>query len=241
MNEQESGIGGWGTGKGKIMIKLSQIFTVLLIILMSISAIAQETDTEAKNKIGLDKVLSRLEKKMSGIKTLKTGFIQEKELAVFNNKIVLKGTVYIEKPYRLAWLVDKPLKYSMVMSEDTISQWDEDTNKVQKISLSKNPAFEAVIGQMREWFSGTYTQLMKEYNVLLLSDKPVSLKFVPKPASFAANVIKSVTVDFRKDEQYINKIFIEEKSGDTTSLLFVDTHLNIPIDPAVWRLAPIVR
>lgn len=223
------------------MTKLIQMFAVLLIILMSISAIAQETDTEAKNKIGLDKVLSRLENKMAGIKTLKTGFIQEKELAVFNNKVVLKGTVYIEKPYRLAWHVNQPLKYIMVMSEDTISQWDEDTNKVQKISLSKNPAFEAVIGQMREWFSGTYTRLMKEYNVILLNDKPISLKFVPKPETFASNVIKSVTVDFRKNEQYINKIFIEEKSGDTTSLLFVDTHLNITLEPAAWRVAPIVR
>lgn len=224
------------------MIKLTRIFILfMLIILPAVSVLAQETNTEAKNKIGLNTVLGRLENKIAGIKTLKTGFVQEKELAVFKNKVVLKGTVYIEKPHRLAWHVNEPLKYIMVMSEDTISQWDEDTNKVQKISLSKNPAFEAAIGQMREWFSGTYTRLMNEYNVILLSDKPVSLKFIPKPSTFAGNVIKSVTVDFRKDEQYINRIFIEEKSGDTTSLVFVDTHLNIPIEPTAWRVAPVVR
>jgi hypothetical protein len=44
-----------------------------------------------------------------------------------------------------------------------------------------------------------------------------------------------VTVDFRKDEQYINRIFIEEKSGDTTNLSFVDTHLNISLEESVWK------
>ncbi len=224
------------------MTKITRIFTLfMLIILPAVSGLAQETDTAAQNKTGLDTILSRLENKIAGVKTLKTSFIQEKELAVFKSKVVLKGMVYIEKPHRLAWHVNEPLKYIMVMSEDTISQWDEDTNKVQKISLSKNPAFEAAIGQMREWFSGSYTHLMKDYNVILLSDKPASLKFIPKPATFAGNVIKSVTVDFRKDEQYINKIFIEEKSGDTTSLLFVDTHLNIPIEAITWKVAPIAK
>jgi hypothetical protein len=123
----------------------------------------------------------------------------------------------------------------MIMSEDTISQWDEDTGRVQKISLSKNPAFEAAIGQMSIWFSGSYSPLLKDYEILLLREKPVSLKFTPKPATLAGNVIKSVTVDFRKDEQYINKIFIEEKGGDTTSLLFIDTRLNTPVEASAWK------
>ncbi|MFH2046187.1 MAG: outer membrane lipoprotein carrier protein LolA [Pseudomonadota bacterium] len=222
------------------MFKTIRIFTLLmLMILFAASVLAEQTNTMADNKTDLDEVLQRLETKMAKIKTLKTAFIQEKELAVFNSKVVLKGMIYIEKPYRLAWRVNEPLQYIMIMSENTISQWDEDTKKVQKISLSKNPAFEAVIGQMRGWFSGAYTQLVKDYDVILVCDKPVSLKFVPKTETFAGNVIKSVTVDFRKDEQYIQKIFIEEKSGDTTSLMFVDTNVNIEIEPAAWRLIPI--
>lgn len=218
------------------MIRIS-VF-LMLMIFFAVSGVADQINS-SDNKAVLDVVLQRLEKKMVKIKTLKTAFIQEKELAVFNSKVVLKGMIYIEKPYRLAWRVNEPIKYVMIMSENTISQWDEDTKKVQKISLSKNPAFEAVIGQMRGWFSGAYTQLVKDYDVVLVCDKPVSLKFVPKSETFAGNVIKSVTVDFRKDEQYIQKIFIEEKSGDTTSLMFVDTNVNIEIEPAAWRIIPI--
>ncbi len=211
------------------------VTTFMLIFFNATCGYAQDSQVPEKARSDLNSVLSRLEKKMSGIKTLKTGFVQEKELAVFKQKVVLKGTVYIEKPARLAWHVNEPMKYIMVISQNMISQWDEDTNKVQKISLSKNPAFEAAIGQMQEWFSGAYTPLLKEYEITLLKENPASLKFTPRAATFAGNVIKSVTVDFRKDEQYIKRIFIEEKGGDTTNLLFVDTSLNIPVEASAWK------
>ena len=220
-------------------IRVVTIF--LLLFFTAICGYSQDSQVSEKTRTDLNAVLNRLEKKMSGIKTLKTGFVQEKELAVFKQKVVLKGTVYIEKPARLAWHVNEPMKYIMVISQDMISQWDEDTNKVQRISLSKNPAFEAAIGQMQKWFSGEYTPLLKEYEIVLLKENPASLKFTPRAATFAGNVIKSVTVDFRKDEQYINRIFIEEKSGDTTNLSFVDTHLNIPLEESVWKVNPGVK
>jgi len=217
---------------------------VTIFLLLSFTATcgySQDSQVNAITRTDLNTVLSRLEKKMSGIRTLKTGFVQEKELAVFKQKVILKGIIYIEKPARLAWHVNEPMKYIMVISQNMISQWDEDTNNVQKISLSKNPAFEAAIGQMREWFSGAYTPLLKEYEIMLLKENPASLKFTPRAATFAGNVIKSVIVDFRKDEQYINRIFIEEKSGDTTNLSFVDTHLNIPLEDSAWKVNPGVK
>lgn len=219
-----------------------RIFAIFLLIFLNVTFVySQDSQVSEKTRTDLNAVLSRLEKKMSGIRTLKTGFVQEKELAVFKQKVVLKGTIYIEKPAHLAWHVNEPMKYIMVIFQNMISQWDEDTNKVQKISLSKNPAFEAAIGQMREWFSGAYTPLLKEYEIMLLKENPASLKFTPRAATFAGNVIKSVTVDFRKDEQYINRIFIEEKSGDTTNLSFIDTHLNIPLEDSVWKVDPGVK
>jgi outer membrane lipoprotein-sorting protein len=219
-----------------MIIRIITIF--LFLFSTSTYGYTQDSQVAEKNTANLNSVLGRLEKKMSGIKTLKTGFVQEKELAVFKQKIILKGTVYIEKPARLAWHVSEPMKYTMVISQNMIIQWDEDTNKVQKISLSGNPAFEAAIGQMRQWFSGIYTPLLKEYEIILLNENPTSLKFTPRTATFAGNVIKSVTVGFRKDEQYIDRIFIEEKSGDKTNLSFVETHLNIPLEDSVWKVDP---
>ena len=118
------------------------------------------------------------------------------------------------------------LRYSLVIDGEVVRQWDEDTQQVQQISLSKNPAFQAVIEQMKQWFSGTYTSLLAEYDIKLLKQRPLSLSFVPHKNTVASNVINNVTVVFRDDERYIHQICIEEKSGDSTFLTFVDTLLN---------------
>ncbi|MDM8525428.1 outer membrane lipoprotein carrier protein LolA [Desulfococcaceae bacterium HSG8] len=186
-------------------------------------------------------ILSSLEKKVSGMQTLQTDFVQEKELAVFNQKLILKGTVFLEKPARLAWHVTEPMRYSMIMKDQMIRQWDEDTNEIQEISLAKNPAFQTAVGQMQEWFSGTYTSLLREYEVALFKKNPTALKFTPRENALAANVISSVTVFFREDERYIHQIYIEEKSGDNTRLTFVNTVLNPSFDKTVWEVKPGVR
>ena len=87
-------------------IKLILIF--LLLFFTATYGYSQDSQISEQIRTDLNTVLSRLEKNMSGIKTIKTEFIQEKELAVFKQKIVLKGSVYIEKPSRLAWHHQRP-------------------------------------------------------------------------------------------------------------------------------------
>jgi outer membrane lipoprotein-sorting protein len=189
----------------------------------------------------VQQVLTRLETKMSTIQTLKTEFVQEKNLAIFQKSLVLKGTVFMKRPALLAWHVREPLRYSLVIDDEVVRQWDEETNRIQRISLSKNVAFKTVLRQMKEWFSGTYSSLTEEYKVTVLKGQGLALRFVPRSNSLAHNVILSVTIVLREDERYIHQIRIEEKGGDNTVLTFVDTLFNIPIDATAWEVKPSVR
>lgn len=189
----------------------------------------------------VQEVLTRLERKMSGIQTLKTDFVQEKKLAILERSLVLKGTVFMQKPSLLAWHVREPLRYSLVIDDEVVRQWDEETDRIQRISLSKNVPFKTVLGQMKEWFSGTYSALLEEYDVTVLNSNGLALRFVPRSNSLAYNVIKSVTIVLREDERYIHQIRIEEKGGDSTILTFVDTLFNVPIDSSAWEVKPSVR
>jgi outer membrane lipoprotein-sorting protein len=224
-------------------LKKNALGLMLCLCLFGMHAHAERSPTENSQQAAsnIDEVLGRLERKMAGMRTLQTGFIQEKKLAVFDQTLVLEGTIFLQKPGHFAWHVKKPMRYSLVMKEDTVRQWDEDTRRVQQIPLSKNPAFQAVVGQMRQWFSGTYTSLLVEYDVMLHKQRPVSLRFVPRKATVASNVINSVTVVFRNDERYVHQICIEEKSGDSTLLTFVDTLLNIPVGAEAWEVKPRVQ
>ena len=219
---------------------------ILLILFLFIPAnycYAEPSDIKTHKNLAPDlyEVLHRLEDKTSEIRTLKTEFVQEKELAVFKEKIILKGMIFLQKPELFAWHIIKPLSYSMVIKGDILSQWDENTKKTQKISLSKNPAFQVAISQMKDWFSGKYTSMTEDYNIIILKRKPVSLKFIPGKNTMVSNVIDSVTVTFRDDERYIHQIYIKEKSSNSTLLTFVNTQLNTPLEAAAWEVQPRVR
>lgn len=181
-------------------------------------------------------VLGDLEKTMSGTTTIQTDFIQEKNLALFNQKIILKGKVFIQKPGLLSWRVLSPMRYSMVLKGSTISQWDEDTNQVQQMSLAKSPSFQIAIVQMQNWFYGTYKSMLDDYKITLATEHPIILEFIPLENSVSRNFIKRVTVIFQDDEHYIKEVRIEEKNGDSTSLAFVNAQLNKPVLPSVWEV-----
>ncbi|HPO13700.1 MAG TPA: outer membrane lipoprotein carrier protein LolA [Candidatus Hydrogenedentes bacterium] len=183
-------------------------------------------------------ILLRIEQKMSEVKTIEADFTQEKILAAFKRPLLSKGKIFIQKPLLFSWRVDAPVRYCMVIKEDSLKQWDEETKQVQHISLTDKPGFSDVIAQIKIWFSGEYSSLVKEYAVKVLSEEPAQLEFSPNASSPAAEVIKTVRVAFESDERYLREIYIEEKGGDKTTITFSSAKLNTAIDPSAWEVKP---
>ncbi len=192
--------------------------------------------TTAPQQNDLSALLNSIGKKVSDFTTLKTDFTQEKEMAMFKEKLVLKGRIYLQKPSRIAWHVDTPLRYSVLITDKIIRQWDEDTNQVQEISLTKNPIFQNVLNQLTVWFSGEYGSLLAVNDVRVKQNDPLVLEFVPLEKNISKKVIKSITITFREDKKYLKVIQIKEVSGDVTTITFTNTQLNVPLDNANFEV-----
>lgn len=182
----------------------------------------------------LEDVLTGIQDKMSKVGSISTGFVQEKNLAMFKQKVTLKGNIYIQKPGRLAWKVSSPIRYALVINDTDITQWDQDSNRVQSVSLNKNPSFQVAIQQMQNWFAGSYKSMEKDYHIKLIGQQPIELEFTPRENAVAANFIQKVTVLFQADGQYIKLITILEKTGDNTVLEFINAKLDQKIPAAAW-------
>lgn len=178
----------------------------------------------------LSALLNSLGKKVSDFKTLKTDFTQEKEMAMFKQKVVLRGRIYIRKPNELAWHVDSPLRYSVLITDRFIRQWDEDTDKVQEVSLAKNPIFQNVLKQLTVWFSGEYGSLLLDNDIRLVTNAPLVIEFKPKESNISRKIIKAITITFRDDRTYLQQIRIQELNGDATTIRFTNTQFNVPLD-----------
>lgn len=212
----------------------------LCLLLAAAPAAADDAGARAlPSTADLPAFLNALGKKISSFTTLKTDFRQEKEMALFTEKVVLKGRIYIQKPGRIAWHVDRPMRYSVVITDKLVRQWDEETSRVQEISLSSNPVFQTVLGQLTLWFSGEYGSLLASHEVKVLTQEPLVMEFRPREGEMSRKVIKSITITFREDLHYLEQISIHELSGDVTTIRFMNTLLNEPLDSSSFEVHPV--
>jgi outer membrane lipoprotein-sorting protein len=217
------------------------LFLFLLICWISSGAASTESESVPDPLAEPRELLARLEERAAELQTLKADFIQEKHLAVLDRPLVLKGTLFMQKPDHFAWIVREPLGYSMVIRGDVVHQWSEDTRQVDRISLSENPQFQMAIRQMRDWLSGSYRSILGDYAVSVLDREPLRLQFVPRETALPRGLIESVTIEFERDERYVHQITIVETRGDWSLLTFVDALLNDPIAPSAWDVEQHVR
>jgi len=218
-------------------MKVGEIKIISVLLAMTVALMALTFTCVGKEMSdGVKQCLISIEDKMSDVSTIQTKFVQKKDLALFNQQIVIKGSLYLEKPSVIAWHIDSPLKQTIILNNTIIKQWDEDTNKVQKISLAKDTSFSVAAEQIKVWVCGSYLSLADEYDIQIIQIEPIGIKFTPLEDSMANSIINSITVIFQKDVKYIEEIIIKEKNGDTMSLAFFDTLINIDIDPSVWKV-----
>ena len=204
--------------------------------LLSLCVLATATFVIAEENS--DALLRDLEKNFSSIQTVQTSFRQKKELKIFSRTLVMNGRLALENPNRLAGRIDSPSRYALVLDGEYARQWDEDSNSVQKNKTAGDPVFEEVIGQIEKWFSGAFTSLLDDYDLVVQSSQPPVLEFTPKPASITVKVIRRVTISVRRDRAYVEQIEIEDAGGDKTQIEFYDTVLNAPLPPETWEVVP---
>jgi outer membrane lipoprotein-sorting protein len=206
----------------------------LLLVIVLCGCIIRADD--AAVPLAADTVLAGLETQFAALQSVSSEFVQEKHLALFRDPIVLKGSMAIRKDGAFAWHVREPLRYSFLMQEGRLRQWDGETDKIQEIAVRSNPVFQTIFTQLRRWFSGRFSELRANYGVAIAGTNPLALRFTPQDAT--RKVIAGIVVVLRDDTRYIQRVTIEETSGDRTVITFTNTVLNSTIDASVWLLPP---
>jgi len=191
--------------------------------------------TEPAAPVDIAAVLRDIEKSMKGARTTQAGFVQEKKMAILKKPLVIRGWICLQKPGRFAWYALSPLKYSIVLKDEKVYTWDEDTRKVQKSSLKGNPGMQIAIDHITQWFAGKYSSLQDSYAIRLLKKSPLTLEFTPREGAPARDFMTSVSIVFDEKKGYLRSIFIAEKSGNTSLMTFGDVKINAKLEPHAWE------
>ncbi len=161
---------------------------------------------------------------IANFKTLRTKFVQTKHLKAFKKPMVLNGELCLDRPgKRFAWHVEKPLKYSCVIANGKLTQWDADSDKTVSVPFSKYPMLEMLSDAMTAFASGDVKALEKDFEAAAGKDGTVVLK--PRSEHFAASLITEVELTLRASE----------KNGDVTELVYTDSVFDSDIPDALWQ------
>jgi len=216
---------------GKILFFLSSF--LLMTTLIGSTVYAEKKLEESKQ---IADFLHLLQKKASSFNSLQTDFIQEKELSLFKSKLVIKGRIYLLKPSKIIWRVNEPMKYSVLITDKFLRQWDEETKQVQEIKFDKNPVLKIVFQYLNGWFSGDYTVFLKDYEVRILQKEPSKLEFVPKGKSAIKKIISKISICLQQDARYLKWIKIQHVGNDVTTIYFSKTVFNPSLDKSIFEV-----
>jgi len=181
-----------------------------------------------------EEALATWQNGLQQVSTISSNFKQEKRLALFRSPLHIHGRLFLSDDGSFAWETHDPMRHKLVVHDGEIRQWDEETRRIHTISMRDNPVAATIHQQMSAWFSGRFSDLSDTYEVTLESEAPVSLLFTPLEGTPPAGYVTEVQLWLRPDGQYLDRVKIEEKEGDTTLITFTNTVINQTLPDSIW-------
>ena len=178
--------------------------------------------------------MAELLSNIANFKTLRTKFVQTKRLKAFKKPMILNGELCLDRPgRRFAWHVEKPLKYSCIIADGKLTQWDADSDKTVSVPFSKYPMLEMLSDAMTAFASGDIRALEKDFEAAPGKDGSIVLK--PRSERFAASLITEVELVLDDTKTKIVRVRASEKNGDVTELEYSDSVFDSVIPDALWQ------
>jgi outer membrane lipoprotein-sorting protein len=179
-------------------------------------------------------LLRRLELAASGVSTLASDFVQEKHLGIFKTVVTSRGRFHYQKPDRLRWELREPFASGFALSGSRGRRWHQRTGRTESFDIRQDPIMKAVSDQIFAWANADFAGLGREYRIRILSENPVSLRLEPLSAAMAAS-LDHLRITFSPDGRFVRAVEFHEKDGDFTRIRFVDTVVNPPLGPDLFR------
>ncbi|WP_227510384.1 outer membrane lipoprotein carrier protein LolA [Acinetobacter equi] len=159
--------------------------------------------------------LQKVFQQLSAMPVVRANFEQQKKLASLNKTYVSKGTVLFSKNAGVLWQIQTPVKADLIVTPKKLIQKTQRT--YSQIEVEKTP-YGSVATMFLQLMSGNETALAKNFNVVSAEYSPTAWNVVLTPKS---NLFKKLfdRVD-AQGQRYVNKIVIQEKAGNSTTIRF---------------------
>jgi len=167
------------------------------------------------------------------ITTIKSDFVQEKELSLLSEKIVSKGKFWFKRENAVRMEYTQPFQYLMIINGSKI--YIKDSQKENKISAKSNKLFEQINKTMMDCVNGSalnnpdFTARVFEAGDTYLAElSPVNKNL--------KSLFRNINLTVSKKDFSVTKIEMHEPSGDMTTINYINREMNVSLPDALFAI-----
>ena len=167
------------------------------------------------------------------IVSIKSDFVQEKNLSMLSEKIISKGKFWFKRESMVRMEYNQPYQYLMILNKDKI--FIKDGQKENKISAKSNKLFQQINRIMIDCMQGTALN-NPDFKTRIFENKTSSLIELTPQTKGLKEMFKSINVIVDSKDFSVISIEMLELSNDNTLIRFTNKELNAEIPDSLFTI-----
>jgi len=167
------------------------------------------------------------------ISSIKSDFVQEKNLSLLSEKITSKGKFWFRKESQVRMEYLQPFQYLMIMNGNTV--YIKDGDKENRIAVKSNKLFQKINTITVDCIKGTILD-NKDFSVAIFENAQQFLLEMTPVAKSVSGFFSKIQVTIDRRDYSVVKINMMEAGGDNTLISFNQKQLNTTINDAVFAV-----
>lgn len=210
-------------------MKINKLFLTVAIITAAFTANAQHTGyTQLTDLSAFKAQFTATAQKTTSIKS---DFVQEKNLSMLSEKITSKGKFWFKKDNMVRMEYTQPFKYLMIINKDNILVKDE--QKENKINTKSNKLFQQINKIIIDCVQGSILS-NPDFKVKVFENKGTYLVELAPVSKAIKDFFKSINISVDKKDNSVSNIDMQEPSGDNTTIHFINKEINANLPDALF-------
>jgi outer membrane lipoprotein-sorting protein len=165
--------------------------------------------------------------------TIKSDFVQEKNLSMLNDKIISKGKFWFKKNNLVRIEYTQPFRYLMIMNQNNV--YIKDGQKENKMSAKSNKLFQQINKITIDCIQGT-ALTNSDFNVRVFENNLAYLIEMSPITKGLKDFFKNINITVTKKDYAVTKIDMIEPGGDNTVISFTNREINNSIPDAIFAI-----
>ena len=165
--------------------------------------------------------------------SIKSDFVQEKNLSMLSEKIVSKGKFWFKKENQVRMEYNTPFEYLMIINKDKV--FIKDGQKQNTINTKSNKLFQQINKITVDCVQGNVLN-NPDFKIRIFESKGAYLvELAPVPKNLK-DFFKTINVIVDKKDYAVTNIEMNENSGDNTVIHFNNKEMNTNIPDALFTI-----